>query len=337
MRGLLTLLLLAALAGLVRAGDEASPAEVQQASEAVGGPRTWGELPLWRQKMIIERLRRFASLSPEEQVRIRQRGLRRYLLEPSRPAEVEELPPALREELPRLPADLREKAAKLLVMRWRQLQLDEALRRVPGVPERRMLFRRVFPEPFEAAAAQEGVRELRQRMKRAMVESLRPRLAELESQGGRVLTDEERKARAAQLLAEDLKREEARLVERVRKEMLHTRRREPGEMRRAVDRWGWILLDRLAIFATPRERELIRYAFEPQECPILDFGFMGPPPEDPGERRLWEEDYRAIARLDLLTETNLPTEMVLHLADTGSPEDLLRALKSIRGERRAGG
>ncbi len=65
--------------------------------------------------------------------------------------------------------------------------------------------------------------------------------------------------------------------------------------------------------------------------------FMGrPPTRDRSARRLWEMDYRILARLELFSEMNLPREMLLHLAQTGSPEDLLRAFGAVRGGHRRG-
>jgi hypothetical protein len=118
-------------------------------------------------------------------------------------------------------------------------------------------------------------------------------------------------------------------VDRLRDEVL--RRREllgPGG-----DRLRLLFLEKLEAFATPRERELIRYILRPRECPFLDLTFLGPPPSDPADRHLYEEDLQRLARLDLLAETGLPTEIVLHLADTHSPEDFLRAWGELRGGR----
>lgn len=279
---------------------------------------------------MIRRYEKFRSLPKERRESIRAKGLKGFLLEPDDRPDARELPAPLREEIDRMPPEARARAARLLVMRWRQMTLDSALSRIPERAERRQFFRRLFPEPFDAEAARRANRELRERCKRIVVEDLvTPRLRELERERGREMTREERVAAAARLLDEEARAEERRIAERLREEVLRRRERGGG----AEDRHRLLVFEKIEAFATPRERELIRYALRPEECPFLDLGSLGPPPRDPAERRLFEADRSHLARLDLLSETSLPTELVLHLADARSAEDLLRAFAGLRGAR----
>jgi hypothetical protein len=131
------------------------------------------------------------------------------------------------------------------------------------------------------------------------------------------------------LVRKAIAEEERQVVERVRKEIFRFHRADPKRVRQLLERQGFWLLER-GSFATPRQGELIRYAFRPHECPLLDLGWLGPRPEDPAEERLWERDYRVFARLELLSEAGFPREMVLFLAGTGSPEAFLAAVKRLR-------
>ena len=50
-------------------------------------------------------------------------------------------------------------------------------------------------------------------------------------------------------------------------------------------------------------------------------------PTDAAARRLWNRDFRVLARIDLLSG-DFPPEMVLHVAAAGSPADFFRAIKA---------
>ncbi|MGH7163709.1 MAG: hypothetical protein ACREID_09510, partial [Planctomycetota bacterium] len=309
-----------------------APAEAERVAAIVGSAEAWGALPLWRQRMVLQRHREFLALPPGRRAEIERGGLQEFLLHASRRADAGSLPPELREELRSLPPAARATAVKLAFLRWRELHLDDALRRLPTAAERRAMFLRLFPEPFDPAAARAAHHELREKVKAIVTRALRPRLLEREKAAGRPFTGEERRAAARELLDEEAGAEKERVLRRIRRELLRAGAADPA----ALDRRGAHLIERARIFATPRERELIRYAFAPRDCPFLDLGFLGPPPREAAERREWERDFRILARLDLLAEAGLPREMLLHLVETGSPEDFLRAFKSLRGLRPGG-
>jgi hypothetical protein len=123
--------------------------------------------------------------------------------------------------------------------------------------------------------------------------------------------------------------EEERVLDKVRGELDRLAGADPERAKRFVERFLAAGLENLR-FVTPRQRELIRYAIRPEECPLVDPEFLGAPPDDPAARRLFENDFRVLARLDLLSEAGFGREMVLHLAGAGSPEDFLRAVQSLR-------
>jgi hypothetical protein len=315
MRCALVLLLLAVTAAAGGLTEE-QKAEVVR----IIGERTWVSLPPWHQQRILKQYAAFLRLPEAEQNKIRKRNLRKHLLPQIRRGDKQHrLPQELRAEVDRLAHDVQPLAAKLAYMRLRQLRLDRSLRRVP-FEERWRLFRRLFPEPFDPREAKRAHRDLRRAVAKSIAGEVRARM---KAEG---LDPEQHKKRLVRKAIAD---DERQVVERVRKEIFRFQRADPKRVRQLLERLGFWLLERSS-FATPRQSELIRYAFRPHDCPLLDLGWLGPRPEDPAERRLWERDYNVFARLELLSEAGFPRELVLYLAGTGSPEDFLRAVKRLR-------
>jgi hypothetical protein len=331
MRRSLALLLL--IGAAVAGGPGRLPGEEQRALiEAVGGAQVWGALPGWRQRMIAHRWRHYRAAPPEHRAEIERQGLRGYLIKPADEFGLHRLPQVLRKDLEGVPPEVRDLAGKLVLVRLRQLRLDRHLALVP-FQDRRPLFRRLFPEPFDLTLARKARVQLDRQVVASLGRRARERVRELEQTAGRELSREERR-KLVRALAAGL---EQRVIERVRKELLRFRSRQPGKVRKILEREGFFLLDRIQLFATPRQRELIRYALSPEECPLLDPDLMGPRPEEQNERKRWERDFRTLARVDLLSEAGFPPEMVLHLASSSSPEDFYRAVKHLRGHRSARG
>jgi hypothetical protein len=325
-------------AAAARAADDAPDAGEARAVSREVGESEWRTLPHWRQRMLLRRYQEFLALPVERREAVlRGEGLRGFLLAEAPPAPPEDPPEDLREALARFPEEVRPLAARLVQLRRRQLQLDQALFRLPA-GERRATFERLFPEPFDPAAARAAHEALRARLKETLAWELLRDVRDEEARRGRELSEEERREVAAALYRRAAEAEERAVAERIRRELLRAGGREPRRAREALERAGFLLLEGPRIFLTPRERELVRYAAEPFDCPFVDLGFLGPAPEDPEARRAWEADYRALARAEILSCMRLPREMLLHLVDSGSPEDLLRALRGLRGERsRKGG
>jgi len=321
MRTLGALLLLAALAAAQgpqhrhRGGlDEAQRAEVVR----VIGAEAWGALPKWRQDVLCDRYARYLRAPDRKREAIERMGLREFLLQSREEPDRERLPPALEETVQRLPEGLRPYATRMAFMRLRQLRLDRGLAYVPA--ERRWdLFRRLFPEPFDQETASEAFRELYRWQVKGVAARIRRAMANEGAASDR--------ASQARFVREATQEEEARVVERVRHEVEGVAGLEPRRARRFLGLLG--LLEDLPD-ATPRQRELIRYALRPEECPLLDLSYLGPRPPPGPERLLWERDFTALARLELLSEAGFNRETVLHLAGTDAPEDFLRALKALR-------
>ncbi|MHC4135634.1 MAG: hypothetical protein ACYTDU_02185 [Planctomycetota bacterium] len=317
MRCTLVLLLLAVTAA---AGE--TPLTPEQKAEVIRivGEGAWRSLPPWHQQRILKQYVVFLRLPETKQAEIRRDGLRKFLLPQIRRDDKQHrLPQPLRAEVDRLASDVQPLAAKLAYMRLRQLRLDRSLRRL-AFEQRWPLFRQLFPEPFDPRVAKRAHHDLRKRVARSIAAEVRARM---HAEG---LDPEQHKKR---LVRKAIAEEERQVVERIRKEIFRFQRADPKRVRQLLERHGFWLLERSS-FATPRQSELIRYAFRPHDCPLLDLGWLGPRPEDPAEDRLWERDYRVFARLELLSEAGFPREMVLYLAGTGSPEDFLRAVKQLR-------
>jgi hypothetical protein len=317
MRSVGVLLLLAAAAA---AGDPPLTPEQKAEVVRVVGEQAWGQLPPWLQAKILKQYAAFLRLPEARRAEIRRGDLRRYLLPQIRRGDERQgLPRALRAEVDRLAPDAQALAAKLAYMRLRQLRLDRSLRRLP-FEQRWPLFQRLFPEPFDPREAKQAYHDLRRNVAKSIAAEVR---AHLRTEGLDPAQNKKRLVRKA--IAE----EERQVLEHVRREIFRFQRADPKRVRQLLERQGLWLLERSS-FATPRQSELIRYAFRPHDCPLLDLGWLGPRPETPAEERLWERDYHVFARLELLTKAGFPREMVLYLAGTGSPEDFLRAVKRLR-------
>jgi len=314
------------------AWSQDAPIAPPELIEVVGGADAWGGLAPWRQRMIAERYQRYQRAPERKQAKIREVGLRDWLLMARERPGFRELPDELRRELKALPEDVRRLAGKTCFMRLRHLRRDRNLAMVP-FPRRRELFRRLYPEPFDHEAARRAHRELNRYVSRAMAARMRKRW-EAESQK---VTEAQRQTRLRELVREYTQKEEEAIVRKVRKELLRFRSHKPDGIRRKLKRDGLFILDQIELFATPRQSELIRYALRPEQCPLLDPGLMGERPEDPAARKEWQRDFRTLARIDLLTEAGFPPQMVLHLAASNSPEDLLRGLRALRGHRQRNG
>jgi len=339
MARLLPPLLLLLLAAPLRAGDGAPATPEESAAVArLLGEEAWGRLPHWRQQMAVERYRRWRSLPPAERDAWRDGALRGLLLRAPRDEAADLLPEELRAALDALPEEVRALARRLALMRWRQIQLDLALARLPDPAERRAVFLRLFPEPFDAAAARAAHEAFRARLKEVVAWQVLAAVQEEERAAGRALTEEERRAAAARCVERNAREEERAALEQVRAQVLRVRGREPRRIRAHLERELFHLIEAPDLFLSPRERELVRYALRPEDCPILDPGvaaLLGPAPEAPEARRAWEHDFRALARLDLLASMRLPRDLLLHVAACDAPEDLFRALRALRGARPA--
>jgi hypothetical protein len=317
MRCALVLLLFAVTAA---AGETTLTPEQRAEVIRVVGKRAWSSLPPWHQQRILKQYVVFLRLPETKQSEVRRDGLRKFLLpQIRRDGKQHRLPQALQGEVDRLASDVQPLAVKLAYMRLRQLRRDRSLRRLP-FEKRWQLFRRLYPEPFDPHVAKRAHQELRKRVAKSIAADVRARL---QADG---LDPEQHKKR---LVRKAIAEEERQVVERIRKEIFRFQRADPQRVRRLLEQYGFWLLERSS-FATPRQSELIRYAFRPHDCPLLDLGWLGDRPEDRAEERLWERDYRVFARLDLLSEAGFSRELVLYLAGTGSPEDFLTAVKRLR-------
>jgi len=306
------LLLLAAGAA---AGERGRLDDQQRAALVkIVGEAAWNGMPPWRQRLVVDRYGRYLEAPPEKREAVEREGLRAWLLQtPEEPA----VPPPLARAIGRLPPPMRPLAGQFATVRLRQLRLDRGLSHLP-FEERRAMFLRLFPEPFVQETAREAYEELRRREAKYFAHRINAELAKDD------VPFEERREVARRAIAE----EEGRLVERVRGEIDRLADANPEHARRFVERFLAAEQDNLR-FVTPRQRELVRYAIRPEECPLIDPGFLGPPPDDPAERRVFENDFRVLARLDLLAEAGFPRELVLHLAGALSHEDFLRAVQSL--------
>lgn len=296
------------------AGEGPRLDEEQRAAAArIVGDAAWSAMPPWRQRLVLDRYARFLAAPPEKREAVERAGLRDWLLQTP---EGDGVPPPLAEAVGRLPPPMRPLARQFAAVRLRQLRLDRSLSHIPFA-ERREVFLRLFPEPFVQETAREAYEDLRRREAKHFARKLKDELRD-------VPRGERREAARRAIAAE-----EERTLERVRGEIDRLADANPGRARRFVERFLAAEQENLR-FVTPRQRELVRYAIRPEECPLVDPAFLGPPPGDPAERRLFENDFRVLARLDLLAEAGFPRELVLHLAGAGSPDDFLRAIQSLR-------
>jgi len=291
-----------------------------------GGSGAWGALPEWRQRDILRRYERFRRLPKEEKAEIRRRGLKEFLYKPGKRFE---LPRPLQEEIGRLPREVRSLAAKLAVLRLRHLRFDRHLSLVP-FEQRRPLFFRLFPKRFDREKARAARKELNKYASRAMIRRILPLVRKQEERVGRKLTKQEK----AKIVHRVAKQEEQRIIEQTRRELLRFQTRSPKRIRRSLEKEGFALLETLRLMATPRQRELVRWALRPERCPLIDpVHLAGKQPADPAARRLWQRDVRVLGRIDLLSEAEFPPGMVLHLAASNSTSDFLRAIRAFRPSR----
>ncbi|MDH3590824.1 MAG: hypothetical protein OER88_03040 [Planctomycetota bacterium] len=281
----------------------------------------WSSLPPWRQAMILERYREFESMPEKKRAAaLKDKSLREYLLLPGRRFDRGRfLPEALREEVARFDEKARKGATRFALMRLRHHRRDRGLKVLP-IQERWDLFRRLYPEPFSKREAHRAHRELKHAVVRDMAERVRKAKEK----------DKLDDAGARAYLKSLIQAEENRVVEQVRRELRRFLRRDPEQARAELEQD--LFSDRLP-FLTPRQSELVRYAYQPRGCPLLDLSYLGPRPKDRRQRWRWERDFHILARLELLSEAGFPREVVLHLADMGSQHDFLRAVKALRDPR----
>lgn len=309
------LLVVALLAAAAAAGDPRVSDEDRAAVVRLVGEDVWSGMPAWRQRVVLDRYERYLRLKGMQREAVERVGLREFLLQTP---EEDAPPPGLARAVDRLPRPMRPLAARFAAVRLRQLRLDRSLARLP-LEERRAIFLRLFPEPFDQEVAHAAYEELRRREVKNFARGLKEKFKEEE------IPREDRREMVRRAIAE----EEEHVTERVVAELDRLADANPERARRFVERFLAAEQENIR-FVTPRQRELIRYALRPEECPLVDPDLLGPPPEDPAARRAWEADFRVLARLDLLAEAGFSREMVLHLSAAGSPDDFLRAVQSLR-------
>ncbi|MHC4410768.1 MAG: hypothetical protein ACYS0F_17400, partial [Planctomycetota bacterium] len=229
------------------------------------------------------------------------------------------LPVALQEEVDRLDPRVRPMAHKLAYVRLRQLRLDRNLSMI-AFAERRRWFERLFPEPFDPRAARAARLEFEKEVGRAVAKRLRPQVEKLAT-----LPESDRRPAMEKLVRKYTEKREKQVIEATARSVrrLRAKDRLPPDLE--------LVLERREIFATPRQRELIRWGLRPHVCPLLDFRWMGERPSEKRERRRWDQDVAAIGRLELLSEAGFPREVVLHLSAAASDQDFVRALRHLVG------
>ncbi|MCZ6574390.1 MAG: hypothetical protein O7C98_14630 [Planctomycetota bacterium] len=334
--GLALLIACFALAAPVRAGEKrgqmpVKPEEVQAIQEAIGA-KAWEAMSDSQKRVTVMRYRQWQRLPAEKR---EGKSPKRFLLRRDRP----HLPRPLVERLEGMDRRQRMVAERFLMMRWRHMEIDDALRRIP-FDARWQWFDRLFPEPFDPRAAREANHNLRKFMARQVAMGLRPHvdaaIAEVEQKRGAVLEGADRKKLqdriARELMKKEKHAEETRRVRRLVEEL---------------DRWfgadaprrGSLLphvLARNKLRASPRERELIRYALMPGDCPLLDpERIAGPLPEDPEALPQWQRDFEVLARLELLSQCRMASEGALGLASSTDAAELLAGLRGAAHGRRA--
>jgi len=282
-------------------------------------------MPEWRRKNVVDRYLRYLSAPEDVRRRIESKGLIGYLARPPRRGGKPKLPAEIETELKALNPKLRRVAGKLAVVRLRQRRFDRNLALVPR-PERRRWFARLFPEPFDPSAARKARLQFERVVARAVAERLKPQLRALSE-----LPAAERRKKSVAIVREYNRAQEREVVEGVAKQVRRLRGVAPEDARRRLSSDAALVLDRRDVFATPRQRELIRWSLRPQDCPLLDLSWMGERPRAKTQRRAWDRDARAIGRLALLTEAGLPQETVLQLASAGSDAEFLAALQGLVG------
>ncbi|MHC4956473.1 MAG: hypothetical protein ACYTGZ_21745, partial [Planctomycetota bacterium] len=327
MRFALVLFLLAAVATAKGRGRPPPPPTERQVEHVrrLVGAEAWGRMPEWRRKNVVDRYMHYLNAPEEVRRRIEKKGLGDYLTRPSRRAGKPQLPPEIATELEALNPRLRRLAGKLAVVRLRQLRFDRNLALVARA-ERRRWFERLFPEPFDPAAARDARLKFERVVAASVAQRLKPQLRALSE-----LPPDQRRKKSLAIVREYNSRQERGVVQSVARQVRRLRGVAPEDARRRLSSDAALVLDRRDVFATPRQRELIRWALRPHACPLLDFSWMGSRPEGKAQRRDWDRDVRAIGRLSLLSEAGLPKETVLQLASAGSDEEFLGALRGLIG------
>ncbi len=327
MRTTLMLLLLAALVAAQGRPDSAKKPSAEQVAvvRKIVGDEAWGGMPEWRHRSIVHRYVRYLGAPAEVRGRIDEKGLKQFLTKPRGPKGRHALPPELAKELDHLDPKVRRLAGKLAVVRLRQMRFDRNLRLLP-IEERRRWFDRLFPEPFDMASARTARLKFERVVARAVAQQLKPQLTSLKD-----LPKPERREKQRNLVRAHTKEQEQKVLREVARQIRRLQGVEPEDAQRRLSGEAWLVLDRRDVFATPRQRELIRWALRPDRCPVLDLRWMGDRPQERGKKRLWERDLRTLGRMELLSDAGLPVETVLHLASAGSDEEFLRALEGLVG------
>jgi len=301
----------------------------REALVEVVGRSAWKSFPAWRQAQVSARYQRYLQAPPKRRRMIERRGLRSYLVPEHKRVDVSKLPAPLNRAIKELPKQVRASAAELAFLRLRQMQFDRSLSRVPDLKRRWALFNARFPEPYDEAAATRAHRAIRREVVRAVAAEIERKLeSKLKPKD---VPPQERKRRLGDLVRRTVQAEQQKVYEKIRRELFRFRSGDPNAWRRYLDGYRFIQGIRAA---TPRQRELIRYAYRPSECPLLDMSFMGERPTDKAQRRAWEQDYTTLARLELLAAAGFPREFVLYLAGTGSSADFFRAVQGLRRAER---
>lgn len=323
MRAGLILLLLAALAA-AQGRPVPSKEQVEEVRKIVGD-EDWGRMPEWRRRSIVHRYLRYLGAPAEVRSRLAKKGLKQFLTKPRRSMGKRELPPELAKELDALDPGIRRLAGKLAVVRLRQLRFDRNLSMLPRA-ERRRWFDRLFPEPFDMDSARKSRLKFERVVARSVAERLKPKLSQL-----RDLPDEERRQKQREFVRAHNKTQEDKVLRDVARQVRKLHGVKPEHAQRRLSGEAWLVLDRRGVFATPRQRELIRWSLRPSRCPLLDLGWMGKRPDERGARRQWDRDVHILGRLELLSDAGLPAETVLHLAAAGSDEEFMRTLEGLVG------
>ena len=316
MRIVAMLLLLCALAAAQGKRRAPTEEEVAKVTEIVG-KEAWDLMAEWRRRDVVRRYRRFLAAPEKAQAAIREAGLKKYLTA-NRPSRGPKLPKELKEAIDAFDSSLQRDATKAAIVRVRQLRLDRNLSLIPFAKRRRW-FERLFPEPFDPAAARDARRAFEKEVVQAIAAQLRTSLA-----AGAPETDQRRDR--VSLVRRHLEASEAKVIEQVVAELRRWKDTAPAKPP-AVE----LLLDRGTIFATPRQRELLRWAVDPNRCPLLDLSFLGERPDRGRARFEWDRDRMALGRMELLGRAGFPPDVLLHLSATGSQADFLRAARSLLG------
>ena len=194
-------------------------AEEVQAIQGALGAKAWEAMPDSRKRVTVMRYRQWQRLPAEKR---EGKSLKRFLLRRDRPR----LPRPLVERLEGMDRRQRMVAERFLGMRWRHMEIDDALRRIP-FEARWQWFDRIFPEPFEPGEAKRANYDLRKFMARQVALELRPQvdaaIAEVEQKRGAELEGADRKKLQNRIARELMKKEkheqETRRVTRLVEEL----------------------------------------------------------------------------------------------------------------------